>query len=108
MLSLLCTGKGGISASNTPRIVNFVFEGSANADAIRLIRKVFPIHPDVTRRNPNGCPMVGTMFVKHERTDYCAVNRYLTTCNVRLFIMTDSGHMQGNQDVMELFTLSCT
>ncbi|XP_071532571.1 chitin deacetylase 1 isoform X15 [Panulirus ornatus] len=67
-----CGGKDipdGISPSETPQIVLLTFDDSVNDLNKDLYTELF----ENGRLNPNGCPIVSTMYVSHEWTDYSQV-----------------------------------
>lgn len=51
------------------------FSGTVNDEFLKIHNKTFPKNPPKKRLNPNQCPMVSTIFVRDERTNYCVVNR---------------------------------
>ncbi|CAH1795761.1 unnamed protein product [Owenia fusiformis] len=62
---------GKLSRKETPQMVMFTFDDAVNAQVWGHFKKLF--HP--SRKNPNGCPISITLFVSHNYTDYCMVNR---------------------------------
>ena len=66
---------GNVIHDDTPRMVLITFTGVVDDDFLKIHSAIFPKNPSKNRRNPNGCPMVSTIFVRGERTNYCAVNK---------------------------------
>ncbi|KAG7169842.1 putative Polysaccharide deacetylase-like 1 [Homarus americanus] len=67
-----CGGKeipGGFLPGETPQIVLLTFDDSVNDLNKELYKELF----ENGRLNPNGCPIVSTMYVSHEWTDYAQV-----------------------------------
>ncbi|XP_064100607.1 mucin-2-like isoform X11 [Macrobrachium nipponense] len=67
-----CGGKdvpGGIHPQDTPQMVLLTFDDSVNDLNKGLYTELF----ENGRKNPNGCPIVSTMYVSHEWTDYSQV-----------------------------------
>lgn len=56
---------GGIPAKEAPQIVLITFDDAVNDLNYELYAEIFN-----ERRNPNGCPILGTFYVSHEWTDY--------------------------------------
>lgn len=56
---------GGMQARDTPQIVLITFDDAVNDLNYELYSEIFD-----DRRNPNGCPILGTFYVSHEWTDY--------------------------------------
>lgn len=56
---------GGMQAKDTPQIVLITFDDAVNDLNYELYAEIFD-----DRRNPNGCPILGTFYVSHEWTDY--------------------------------------
>ncbi|XP_066942889.1 nascent polypeptide-associated complex subunit alpha, muscle-specific form isoform X13 [Macrobrachium rosenbergii] len=67
-----CGGKDvpdGIHPQDTPQMVLLTFDDSVNDLNKGLYTDLF----ENGRKNPNGCPIVSTMYVSHEWTDYSQV-----------------------------------
>ncbi|XP_068231468.1 uncharacterized protein Cda5 isoform X19 [Palaemon carinicauda] len=67
-----CGGKdvpGGLQPKDTPQMVLLTFDDSVNDLNKGLYTELF----ENGRLNPNGCPIVSTMYVSHEWTDYSQV-----------------------------------
>ncbi|XP_063859435.1 uncharacterized protein LOC135100273 isoform X24 [Scylla paramamosain] len=60
---------GGFSAAETPQLVLLTFDDSVNDLNKDLYTDLF----EKGRLNPNGCPILSTMYVSHEWTDYSQV-----------------------------------
>ncbi|XP_045133043.1 uncharacterized protein LOC123517148 isoform X8 [Portunus trituberculatus] len=60
---------GGFSAAETPQLVLLTFDDSINDLNKDLYTELF----ENGRLNPNGCPILSTMYVSHEWTDYSQV-----------------------------------
>ena len=56
-------------------MVLITFSGIVDNEFLKIHSDIFPKSPPGNKRNPNNCPMVSTIFVRGERTDYCVVNR---------------------------------
>ena len=60
---------GGLRASQVPQIVLLTFDDAVNDLNWELYEELF----NSGRKNPNGCPPLGTFYVSHEWTDYSQV-----------------------------------
>ncbi|CAL1262611.1 unnamed protein product, partial [Larinioides sclopetarius] len=56
---------GKIPARDIPQIVLITFDDAVNDLNYELYAELFD-----SRKNPNGCPILGTFYVSHEWTDY--------------------------------------
>ena len=56
-------------------MVLIAFNGPVEVDFLRIHNSTFAPNPETNRRNPNGCPMRTTLFVRGDATDSCAVSR---------------------------------
>ncbi|XP_013789737.1 uncharacterized protein LOC106473600 [Limulus polyphemus] len=59
---------GDLPVSETPQVVLLTFDDAVNALNYDLYKEIF-----TGRKNPNGCPILGTFYVSHEWTDYAQV-----------------------------------
>lgn len=59
---------GRLKAKEIPQLVMITFDDSINELNWELYQEIFS-----DRRNPNGCPILGTFYVSHEWTDYSQV-----------------------------------
>ncbi|XP_023236929.1 uncharacterized protein LOC111636008 isoform X2 [Centruroides sculpturatus] len=57
---------GGLTANQVPQIVLLTFDDAINDLNYDLYKSIFL----TGRKNPNGCPILGTFYVSHEWTDY--------------------------------------
>ncbi|XP_053209789.1 homeobox protein 5-like isoform X2 [Panonychus citri] len=57
---------GGLKSSQVPQIVMITFDDAINDLNWEIYEEIF----NSNRRNPNGCPLLGTFYVSHEWTDY--------------------------------------
>ncbi|XP_074599997.1 uncharacterized protein LOC141854276 [Brevipalpus obovatus] len=57
---------GGLSRDQVPQIVMITFDDAINDLNLDIYDEIF----DNKRKNPNGCPLLGTFYVSHEWTDY--------------------------------------
>lgn len=57
---------GKLRAENIPQIVMLTFDDAVNDLNWELYEELF----NNGRKNPNGCPPLGTFYVSHEWTDY--------------------------------------
>ncbi|XP_064596639.1 chitin deacetylase 1-like [Liolophura sinensis] len=62
---------GGLSTTDIPQIVLFMFDGSVTSLHYPHYEALF----NDNRLNPNGCPIGGTVFVSHNFTDYSSVRK---------------------------------
>jgi peptidoglycan/xylan/chitin deacetylase (PgdA/CDA1 family) len=60
---------GGLKAKQVPQIVMITFDDAINDLNWEIYEEIF--HSG--RKNPNGCPPLGTFYVSHEWTDYSQV-----------------------------------
>lgn len=56
---------GGLTTKQTPQVILLTFDDSVNDLNWEIYEEIF-----TGRRNPNGCPILGTFYVSHEWTDY--------------------------------------
>ncbi|XP_076325918.1 uncharacterized protein LOC143233508 [Tachypleus tridentatus] len=59
---------GDLPVSEVPQVVLLTFDDAVNALNYDLYQEIF-----TGRKNPNGCPILGTFYVSHEWTDYSQV-----------------------------------
>ena len=64
---------GGLEPSDIPQMVLITFDDAVNWENWDYYMQLFP--KDGSRRNPNGCPISATLFVSHNFTDYCMVQK---------------------------------
>nr|QFU95789.1 chitin deacetylase protein 5a [Tetranychus cinnabarinus] len=57
---------GGLKPSQVPQMVMITFDDAINDLNWEIYEEIF----NSKRRNPNGCPLLGTFYVSHEWTDY--------------------------------------
>ena len=57
---------GGLKAKQVPQIVMITFDDAINDLNWEIYEEIF----NSGRKNPNGCPPLGTFYVSHEWTDY--------------------------------------
>lgn len=60
---------GGLRAKDVPQIVLLTFDDAINDLNWEIYEEIF----NSGRKNPNGCPILGTFYVSHEWTDYSQV-----------------------------------
>ena len=64
---------GGFKQDEVPQMILITFDDAVNWDNWDFYRELFP--PDLSRLNPNGCPVSTTLFVSNNFTDYCMIRK---------------------------------
>ncbi|XP_041365051.1 chitin deacetylase 7-like [Gigantopelta aegis] len=64
---------GDFKQDEVPQMVLITFDDAVNWENWDFYRELFP--PDLSRLNPNGCPVSTTLFVSNKYTDYCMVRK---------------------------------
>lgn len=64
---------GGFEPSDIPQMVLITFDDAVNWENWDYYMQLFP--KDGSRKNPNGCPISTTLFVSHNFTDYCMIQK---------------------------------
>ena len=59
---------GNLTPEKTPQIIMVTFDDDVEEQYLKLYDELFD-----GRMNPNNCPVVGTLFVSHNYTDYFLV-----------------------------------
>lgn len=57
---------GNLNEKEIPQLILLTFDDAVNDLNWEIYEEIF----NTGRRNPNGCPLVGTFYVSHEWTDY--------------------------------------
>ncbi|MPC23203.1 hypothetical protein E2C01_016244 [Portunus trituberculatus] len=92
-------GAGGFSAAETPQLVLLTFDDSINDLNKDLYTELF----ENGRLNPNGCPILSTMYVSHEWTDYSQVqNLYADGHEIASHSITAMPHVTPETDTTHL------
>lgn len=61
----------GLKPEEIPQLVFLTFDDSVTDWAVPFYDRIIE-----GKKNPNGCPITLTYFVRHDQTNYQAVNRF--------------------------------